>query len=418
MATDSYKAAQQQWGTGSAIQQGIQAATAAVQGLAGGNLAQAASGAAAPYLAEVIHDMTTTKDANGKEVVNAEANLMAHAVVGAVTAYTAGNSALAGASGAAMGEYIAQQMYPGVKREDLTEEQRQTISALGMLAAGLAGGVTGDSTAGAVAGAQAGRNAVENNHLKAEQIDDFAARAKGCEACGDCGQIVKEMEDLSLKQRNELIVTCASDPAACKAKYGDIPANTMLVHEAIDRARGEDIPTAMKNDLSVLLMQQMDESGIVSSTDFAQRLEKQFGLDTQRAEILAGVALAAVTGGMGKAGKIPEVNPGIKIATGQTVGAFEKNLAFLSPRERVVLVKEAAPQVAAVNGMIKDNKLTKLNNRDVYRGLDGNLYALDTQHGRFEVVTSEGKHLGEVDFSMQKIPNTIDKSGRHNLKVK
>ena len=46
-ATDSYKAAQQQWGTSSTIQQGIQAATAAVQGLAGGNLAQAASGAAA-----------------------------------------------------------------------------------------------------------------------------------------------------------------------------------------------------------------------------------------------------------------------------------------------------------------------------------------------------------------------------------
>ncbi|MBS6438914.1 MAG: hypothetical protein E7C32_21710, partial [Pantoea sp.] len=46
------------------------------------------------------------------------------------TAYAAGNSALAGASGAAMGEYIAQQMYPGVDRRDLTEEQRQTISAL------------------------------------------------------------------------------------------------------------------------------------------------------------------------------------------------------------------------------------------------------------------------------------------------
>ena len=75
-----------------------------MQGLAGGNLAQAASGAAAPYLAEVIHNMTTTKDANGKEVVNVEANLMAHAVVGAVTAYAAGTS------GAAMGEYIAQQM--------------------------------------------------------------------------------------------------------------------------------------------------------------------------------------------------------------------------------------------------------------------------------------------------------------------
>uniref|UniRef100_UPI0036F1E500 VENN motif pre-toxin domain-containing protein n=1 Tax=Yersinia aleksiciae TaxID=263819 RepID=UPI0036F1E500 len=76
-----------------------------------------------------------------------------------------GNSALAGASGAAMGEYIAQQMYPGINREDLTEEQRQTISALGTLAAGLAGGVVGDSTADAVAGAQTGKNAVENNAL-------------------------------------------------------------------------------------------------------------------------------------------------------------------------------------------------------------------------------------------------------------
>ena len=166
-ATDSYKAAQQQWGTGSAIQQAIQAATAAVQGLAGGNLAQAITGGSAPYLAEIIHNQTLNPDGS----VNVQANLMAHAVVGAVTAYAAGNSALAGASGAAMGEYIAQQMYPGVKREDLTEEQRQTISALGTLAAGLAGGVTGDSTAGAVAGAQAGRNAVENNWLSVEEAD-------------------------------------------------------------------------------------------------------------------------------------------------------------------------------------------------------------------------------------------------------
>ncbi|KAA5982663.1 hypothetical protein F3I49_18020 [Pantoea sp. M_4] len=152
-------------GTGGAVQQGISAATAAIQGLAGGNLAQALSGAAAPYLAEQIHTLTTTKGPDGKDVVNVEANLIVHAVVGAVTAYASGNAALAGASGAAMGEYIAQQMYPGVKREDLSEEQRQTISALGTLAAGLAGGIAGDSAGGAVAGAQAGKNALENNSL-------------------------------------------------------------------------------------------------------------------------------------------------------------------------------------------------------------------------------------------------------------
>ncbi|EPX1287305.1 DNA/RNA non-specific endonuclease [Escherichia coli] len=218
-----------------------------------------------------------------------------------------GNNVAAGAAGAATGELaaraIAGMLYPGVKQSDLSEEQKQTISTLATVSAGLAGGLTGNSTASAAVGAQSGKNAVENNYLSADQIDNFAARAKGCEARGDCGQIVKEMEDLSLKQRNELIATCASSPTACKEKYGDIPANSLLVHEAIDRALGEDIPWAMKNDLSVLLMQQMDESGIVSSTDFAQRLEKQYGLDSQRAEILAGAAMAAVTGGLGKGGK-------------------------------------------------------------------------------------------------------------------
>ncbi|EKN3739971.1 TPA: VENN motif pre-toxin domain-containing protein [Yersinia enterocolitica] len=159
--SDVYKDEMKKNGTGSALQQGVQAATAAIQGLAGGDMAKAIAGASAPYLAEVIYNMTT--DANGK--VNVEANLMAHAVLDAVVAQVNGNSALAGASGAVMGEYIAQQMYPGITREDLTEEQQQTISALGTLASGLAGGLAGGNTADAVAGAQAGKNALENNSL-------------------------------------------------------------------------------------------------------------------------------------------------------------------------------------------------------------------------------------------------------------
>jgi len=54
-------------------------------------------------------------------------------------------------------EFIAQQLYPNIKREDLTEEQRQTISALGTMAAGLAGGLNGNSSADAVVGARLGR---------------------------------------------------------------------------------------------------------------------------------------------------------------------------------------------------------------------------------------------------------------------
>jgi filamentous hemagglutinin len=90
-----------------------------------------------------------------------------------VVAQINGNSALAGAAGATAGEFIAQQLYPGVPKEKLTEEQKQTISTLGTLAAGLAGGLAGDGTADVVAGAQAGKNAVENNALGAAAGSDL-----------------------------------------------------------------------------------------------------------------------------------------------------------------------------------------------------------------------------------------------------
>ncbi|MCE0829022.1 VENN motif pre-toxin domain-containing protein, partial [Buttiauxella sp. A2-C2_NF] len=56
-----------------------------------------------------------------------------------------------------------------VKPENMTGEQKQTLSVLGTLAAGLAGGLAGDSSANAVAGAQAGKNAVENNALSDDE---------------------------------------------------------------------------------------------------------------------------------------------------------------------------------------------------------------------------------------------------------
>ena len=155
--------------TGGKYQKVAQAVTAAMQGLAGGNLAQAASGAVSPYVAEIIHSQTTDS-ATGK--VNVEANAMAHAVWGAIAAASGNNSALAGAAGAVSGEllgrWIAAEYYPGVKTEELSDEQKSTISALSTLAAGLMGGLSGGSSADAVAGAQAGKNAVENNFLGPE----------------------------------------------------------------------------------------------------------------------------------------------------------------------------------------------------------------------------------------------------------
>ena len=225
----AYDNAMKPFGTGSSLQQGISAVTAAVQGLSGGNLAQAISGASAPYLAEKIHELTT--DANGK--VNVQANLMAHAVLGAVTSYAAGNAALAGASGAVMGEYIAQQLYPGVKRSDLSEEQRQTISALGTLAAGLAGGVVGDSTADAVAGAQAGKNAVENNHLHTAEARALDKELSDCKASGgDCQAVINKYIDISNKNSKELAEACTGGGVACVSWEELVQAETNIALDA------------------------------------------------------------------------------------------------------------------------------------------------------------------------------------------
>ena len=84
-----------------------------------------------------------------------------------------GRNALAGAAGAVAGEQAAHillaQMFPGKSAADLTEEQKQTISAFSTLVAGLAGGIAGDSSAGVLTGAQAGKNAVENNYLSSTE---------------------------------------------------------------------------------------------------------------------------------------------------------------------------------------------------------------------------------------------------------
>lgn len=76
------------------------------------------------------------------------------------------------AAGASVGELIgiiAVNTY-GKDVSQLSESEKQTISALASLAAGLAGGLAGDSTADAVAGAQAGKTRVENNALEPDII--------------------------------------------------------------------------------------------------------------------------------------------------------------------------------------------------------------------------------------------------------
>ncbi|MDQ9572224.1 hemagglutinin repeat-containing protein [Serratia marcescens] len=174
----AYDNAMRQYGTGSDLQKAAQAVTGALTALAGNNLAGALASSASPYLAKEIKKLTTNPLTGEVDVA---ANTMAHAVLGAVTAQLNNQSAAAGGLGAGGGElaarYIAGQLFPGKTAQQLSESEKQQVSALSQLAAGLAGGLATGDTAGAVTGGQAGKNAVENNSLSGDKARESVKQA-------------------------------------------------------------------------------------------------------------------------------------------------------------------------------------------------------------------------------------------------
>ena len=221
--TQAYRNEMAKYGTGSEIQRGIQAATAALQGLAGGNLAGALAGASAPELANIIGHHAGIDD-------NTAAKAIAHAILGGVTAVLQGNSAAAGAIGAGTGEVIssaiAKSLYPDVDPSKLTEDQKQTVSTLATLSAGMAGGIASGDVAGAAAGAGVGKNIAENNLVGGTESEQSkAAQTHGADvlSCNDApgGEACKRGEAVNKAYAGALATgSVALLPGGAQAMWG------------------------------------------------------------------------------------------------------------------------------------------------------------------------------------------------------
>ncbi|EHT4293160.1 contact-dependent inhibition effector tRNA nuclease [Escherichia coli] len=157
--TPEYREVMKGYGTGSTLQMVVQAITGVLGGLNAGNPGQVLAGGLNPAVAQLIKQSTGD---------NREANLMAHAVWGALAAQLGGNNAASGAAGAFSGELAARYIidnYYGGRTDSLSEQERQQISMLATIASGIAGGLAGNSTSAAGMGAMAGKNAAENNAI-------------------------------------------------------------------------------------------------------------------------------------------------------------------------------------------------------------------------------------------------------------
>ena len=219
----AYDNAMRQYGTGSDLQKAAQAVTGALAALAGNNLAGALASGASPYLA------TEIKKRVGED--NIAANAMAHAVLGAVTAQLNNQSAAAGGLGAGGGElaarYIAGQLFPGKTAEQLSESEKQQVSALSQLAAGLAGGLATGDTAGTVTGGQAGKNAIENNYLSVSEKTELEIAKQTLKNSKDPAEREKAQQkydallEKDISTDKAVIAACSNGQAASAACAGE-----------------------------------------------------------------------------------------------------------------------------------------------------------------------------------------------------
>ncbi|EOE5789413.1 hemagglutinin repeat-containing protein, partial [Proteus mirabilis] len=178
------------FGTGGKYTRAMQAATAAVQGVMGGDLKAALADGAAPFIANEIKKQIPDEeaDANLKRTI-------AHGIANAALALAKGENVAAQATGAMTGEAIgilAEYIYnkqPG----ELTEREKENVSAWATLASGLAGGLAGGDTQSVANAARAGKTTVENNLLSPEKDD---RRFKALEAQKAGQNLLKASQDI------------------------------------------------------------------------------------------------------------------------------------------------------------------------------------------------------------------------------
>ncbi len=254
-----YKALQEKWGIGSNFQRGMQAATAALQGLAGGDLTQAAAGAAAPYLAQMVKQQTD----------DGPSRVMAHALVQGALAAAQNKNAMVGATGAATGELVgmmATQLYHK-DASQLTEGEKETVSTLATLAAGLSGGLTGDSTASALAGAQTGKTVVENNSLAGDKareslkgsnewwkqrVRDTLGENTSSQITNGVLNALAEVGDTGLLAADSAfdvaaaLVTCSLGEAYCNQAKSDLGKKNQAASDAMNAVMSGDAWAAVK----------------------------------------------------------------------------------------------------------------------------------------------------------------------------
>jgi Pre-toxin domain with VENN motif len=221
-----------------------------VGGVAGQGAGQIAANAGAPYAAEAIGDYFTEP---GHE--NQTAQVLSHAVLGAILASANGGSALGGA-GEIAAQVISRELYPHAYDADgsfhpdrLDASQTNTVIALSTGVGALVAGATGKSLTDAAVGGNVAANAATNNWLKHEEKRDLAIYKQACangkgdqDACGKAAGL----EVLDKIRNQALLNACVNLTVdACKAQLALNPAARAYGVEHVETILGGKILSSL-----------------------------------------------------------------------------------------------------------------------------------------------------------------------------
>ncbi|QPN89357.1 VENN motif pre-toxin domain-containing protein [Proteus vulgaris] len=162
----------------------------------GNNIVTAIANGSAPYLAHEVKNQT-----QGNSVESDIQRTIAHGLLNAGLALAKGENALVQAAGAMTGETVgilSHSLY-GKTPEELTEAEKQNISAWATLASGIAGGLISDNSAGIANAAQAGKVVVENNFLHAEKIITFVGEFANAKTPEEREKLQQDIDKLDNK---------------------------------------------------------------------------------------------------------------------------------------------------------------------------------------------------------------------------
>ncbi|WCG91706.1 VENN motif pre-toxin domain-containing protein [Proteus terrae] len=262
----------------------------------GNNIVTAIANGSAPYLANEVKNQI-----QGNSVESDIQRTIAHGLLNAGLALAKGENAVVQASGAMTGETVgilSHSLY-GKTPEELTETEKQNISAWATLTSGIVGGLISDNSTGVANAAQAGKVVVENNWLSTNQLENFAHKARTCVG-EECQQVIRDMVDANIRQQEEIKQICSTSPEQCKQQYGYLVEqwnafDTAIKHLAADKS----LPDDFRDYLPAVYMLSMDATGLTVEHQWAKRFEAM-GLEPETAGLIAMALPGMINGGSGK----------------------------------------------------------------------------------------------------------------------